>query len=189
MNRKGFAITTVIYGLSVLGVMVVFILMGILSSTRMNVSSEAARVEEELIAYSRSSVVFSENGDFQVPKGESGWYRFEVFGSAAISDDSTVRRGAYVTGIIEAEEGDIFNIVIGNGAIVREGESSVYSGASAVSMDGRVLVSAANGYISDSRKYPGGTLLAQCDPVPGGEIIYPTYTLADNTTFNGNWLW
>ena len=36
MNKKGFAISTVIYGLSIMGVLIVSILMGIMSTTRAN---------------------------------------------------------------------------------------------------------------------------------------------------------
>ena len=36
LSNKGFAISTVIYGLSIMGVLIISILMGILSTTRKN---------------------------------------------------------------------------------------------------------------------------------------------------------
>lgn len=111
MNQKGFAITSVIYGLSVLGIMVVAILMGTLSATRHNVSEEAKAVEEFLINYNQTEVTYRGTGSYsyKIPNGETGWYRFEALGK---SNDTAA--GAYTTGIIYADAGDVFNINITN---------------------------------------------------------------------------
>ena len=175
MNRKGFAITTIIYGLSVLGVMVVFILMGILSSTRSNVSSEANRVEEELINFSKSNVVYTYSSISQthtIPKGETGWFRIEVFGAPATSG-TKVARGAYVTGIIEANENEKFII-------------NFDGNVTSVSYGSHVIMSAANGSISGNTIRPGGTLLGQCGVVPGGKINDNFSLDETQLTFNGS---
>lgn len=117
MNRKGFAITTVIYGLTVLGLMIIVILMGLLSSTRNNVSSESKRVEEDLIAYNLASKNYTcniPNQTHTVPKGESGWYRIEAY-SKPVGNIN----GAYTTGIIYLPEGLVLNICEGGDAIVK----------------------------------------------------------------------
>ena len=120
MNNKGFAITSVIYGLSILGMMIVFILMGTISSSRRNVTEQAKAVENFLVHLNQASAIINGNGSFKVPKGESGWYRFEAFGKK-ISDGTL---GAYTTGIIYAEEGDtLFTKVTSDGTEIRYGSS------------------------------------------------------------------
>ena len=188
MNRKGFAITTIIYGLSVLGVMVIFILMGILSSTRSNVSLEATRVEEELINYSKSNIIYTSNGHFTVPKGETGWYRIEVFGKPArdtIDGEEVIARGAYATGIIEATAGETYSI-------------SFSGNVTAVSYNGDTIIAAANGFIdkqtistptgdvTDYTVLPGGTLLGQIGEVPGGAIDSEFKLDTSNYNYNGS---
>lgn len=117
MNKKGFAITTVIYGLTVLGLMIIVILMGLLSSTRNNVSSEAKRIEEELIAYNLASKNYTctagTNLSHRVPKGESGWYRVEAFGGP-----NGNAKGAYTTGIIYLPENLELNICEGDKPVI-----------------------------------------------------------------------
>lgn len=115
MNRKGFAITTVIYGLTVLGLMIIVILMGLLSSARNNVSSESKRIEEDLIAFNLASKNYTCNTaqTHTVPKGESGWYRIEAY--AAPNGNIN---GAYTTGIIYLPEGIELNVCDGGDAKV-----------------------------------------------------------------------
>lgn len=115
MNRKGFAITTVIYGLTVLGLMIIVILMGLLSSARNNVSSESKRIEEDLIAYNLASKNYTCNTSqtHTVPKGESGWYRIEAYAAHYGNIN-----GAYTTGIIYLPEGLVLNVCDGVNANV-----------------------------------------------------------------------
>ena len=48
MNNKGFAITTLLYGLMSVGFLVMTLLMGIMSQNRQNTSTLVKKIEEEL---------------------------------------------------------------------------------------------------------------------------------------------
>ena len=94
MNQKGFAVTSVLYGLAILGMMVIVILMGTLSSSRNNVNEEAKSTEDMLLSYGESQVTFTSNKSYTVP--EDGWYRIEAFEGAKSSGG-----GMYITGIVK----------------------------------------------------------------------------------------
>ena len=59
VNNKGFAITTLIYGLAILVLLLITIIMATLSSMRSNIKDMAVKVEEELLSLSSSSVEYS----------------------------------------------------------------------------------------------------------------------------------
>lgn len=110
MNQKGFAVTSVLYGLAILGMMVIVILMGTLSSSRNNVNEEAKSTEDMLLSYGESQVTFHYNSgkttqEYTVP--ENGWYRIEAFGSGTSSN-----RGNYATGVINLKKGNILYLKI-----------------------------------------------------------------------------
>lgn len=163
MNNKGFAITSVIYGLSILGMMIVFILMGTISSSRRNVTSQAKSVESFLIHLNQASAVVNRKGGYTVPKGESGWYRFEAFGKKSAS-----AYGAYTTGIIYIEEGQAFEI-----------DSTGASGTE-VKYDGEVIMRAQHA----SGTSPGGTTKCYNKTPVGGKVDDETTNLT-TSTING----
>ena len=140
MNQKGFAVTSVLYGLAILGMMVIVILMGTLSSSRNNVNEEAKSTEDMLLSYGESQVTFTSNKSYTVP--EDGWYRIEAFGSGTSSN-----RGNYVTGVIKLTKGNILNLNISS------------SGPTQVKIGGTTLISVNNttatlqGYPSSSGSY------------------------------------
>ena len=57
-NNKGFAISTVIYGLSIMGILLVAIMMATMSSNRTHTSQLAKSIEEELNRISRTEISF-----------------------------------------------------------------------------------------------------------------------------------
>ena len=164
MNQKGFAITSVIYGLSILGIMVVAILMSTLSSTRHNVSEEAKMVEEFLINYNQTEVTYRGVGNYayKIPNGETGWYRFEAFGK---STDSAA--GAYTTGIIFAKEGSVFNLEISNQKTI-------------VSSNSTVLMRA----MASNGSNAGGNIMCYHGSTPGGNVNMTTFA-SSSTTYTG----
>lgn len=166
MNNKGFAITSVIYGLSILGIMIVMILMGTLSSTRNNVSEEAKMVEEFLIAFNQTTVTYRAQGNYvyTVPRRETGWYRIEAFGPMGCG--ATGANGSYTTGIIFLQEGEALTLNIGscNGnTVVKKGED--------------VLMRAPGG----NNATPGGTTLCYSSTPLGGEIDMNTFQLINSS--------
>lgn len=166
MNRKGFAITAVIYGLAILGILIIIILMGTLSSTRNNVSEEAKMVEEFLISFNQTEVTYrgTTDKDYRIPIGESGWYRIEAFGAG-----NGTLRGAYTTGIIYFNEKESIHIHIDNSK-------------SEVTMATTILMRA----MAASALTPGGTNYCYSGAPAGGSVNMNTYVLNNyNQTFTG----
>ena len=58
LNKKGFAISTLIYGLSILGLLIITMLMSTLSNTRSNSKEMSNAIEDDLNRYSRTSIAF-----------------------------------------------------------------------------------------------------------------------------------
>ena len=80
-NNKGFAITTMLYGLSIMGFLIVVLLMSIMSNNRSNTKEVVSNIEENLNRYSTTSTTLENNGDsFIVRPGESGVYKLELWG-------------------------------------------------------------------------------------------------------------
>ena len=103
VNNKGFAITTLIYGLAILVLLLIIIIMATLSSMRSNIKDMAVQVEEELLSLSTSSVEYTRpdvNGNvFTTPINGTGYYRIEVWSPP--NDDNL---STYASGIIRLDE-------------------------------------------------------------------------------------
>ena len=170
MNNKGFAVTAVIYGLSILGVLIISILMGTLSASRANIQLEANKIEKDLIAFNRTSVVYNEGENlFTVPQGESGWYRVEAFGTGYAN-----LPGAYTTGIIYLDEGrslyvDLSYRPSNADAIIRAEDGSGPIIMRAAAADGAV---------------PGGTLQAYSAEPLGGNVLLTDFQLRNPQSSN-----
>ena len=165
MNNKGFAVSSVIYGLSILGILIIAILMGTISSTRNNISKEAKAVEEFLLNFNQTEVMYhgdQHNTVFHVPDGQSGWYRVEAFGQG-----SEEALGAYTTGVMYMKEGESYIINI-NGYKTTFGYGY---GSSEILM----VAGAGSGSI------PGGGIKCYSEPAKDGTINMTTYTLASET--------
>lgn len=150
LNKKGFAISTLIYGLSILGLLLITMLMSTLSNTRSNSKEMSNAIEEDLNRYSRTSIAFSSSTkaqEFVVPDGESGWYRIELWG--AQGSNGAGGPGAYTTGIIELQEGESLYFYVGKkGAIGEGGEETsvrVESGTDDNSKSSRIMVAGGGG--------------------------------------------
>ena len=65
MNNKGFAITTLIYGLSILGIMLIMLLMSTLSATRYNNRELSNTIETELNRFSKTSIVLVTKANYK----------------------------------------------------------------------------------------------------------------------------
>lgn len=110
-NNKGFAISTLLYGLSIMGFLIVIILMSIMSSIRVNTANFVSEVEDELNRFSltevnlKPSTSSSEGQEYFVPYGQAGYYKIELWGAAGGSKGSyNGGYGAYTSGIIYLEE-------------------------------------------------------------------------------------
>ena len=187
MNRKGFAITTVIYGLALLGIMIITMLMGILSSTRNNITRESDRIEKVLINYNMSSKEFKGSASAQeyiTPDGETGWYRIEAFGASGNNngdvDDITNGAGAYTTGIIYLKEKEKLKIETGLVGATTETKVSLVrtvNDAGEIKPKEFLLMRAAGG----SGSSPGGTLMNQDITTKGAQIDRESSDLSSGT--------
>ena len=100
LNNKGFAITTIVYGLSIMGILLISIIMGVISTNRQHNRELSKKISEELIRYSKTSTAFDSSvsgaQEFTVPSGQSGWYRIELWGAQGGGTKGGL--GAYTTG-------------------------------------------------------------------------------------------
>lgn len=150
LNNKGFAISTVIYGLSIMGILMLTIIMSLLSSSRANNKDVAKSIEEELIRFSKTSVVFGQldgGQEFIVPEGEGGWYRIELWG--AQGNKTSGGKGAYTTGVIRLTEGEHLYFYVGKNGNTGQGGGAtdvrlVNSNASD-GVNSRIMVAAGGG--------------------------------------------
>ena len=114
LNNKGFAISTLIYGLAIMGIMIVAILMATMAQTRANTRNIVKSIEEDLNRFSKTETSFKPTGsgissqEYIVPA--SGWYKIELWGAQGSGSGG---KGAYAGGIIELTEGDILYFYVG----------------------------------------------------------------------------
>ena len=171
MNNKGFAISTVIYGLSILGMMLLLIMMSVIASNRTNNTKLVETIESELVGFGKSEITFStkvEGGlpvaqEYIVPDGESGWYRIELWGAAGGKSGSNYNggKGAYTSGIVELKEGDTLYFYVGNSTSNGGRETDVryvggsYTDNTGGTNDKRIMVAAGGGQNAYAN---GGTL-------------------------------
>ena len=98
MNNKGFAITTLLYGLLSVAFLIMTLLMGIMSQNRQNTSNLVDKIEEELNRYGETDTTFAflgESQEYIVPYNQSGWYKVELWGAK-----TDAGYGDYVSGLI-----------------------------------------------------------------------------------------
>lgn len=112
MNNKGFAITTLLYGLMSVGFLVMTLLMGIMSQNRQNTSTLVKKIEEELNRYGETETTFAYIGtpqEYIVPYGQAGWYKIELWGAKTSSG-----LGDYTSGIVYLAENTKLYFYLGN---------------------------------------------------------------------------
>ena len=121
LNNKGFAVSSLLYGLMLVAFLIVSILMSIMSTNRKNTSTLIKKIEEELNRYSQTTTSLSSTDgtqEFIVPYGKAGWYKIELWGGAAEGADptsaSTEKKAGYTSGVIYLEENTHLYFQIGS---------------------------------------------------------------------------
>lgn len=162
-NNKGFAITTVLYGLSIMGIMLVAIVMATMSSIRKGNNDYIQKIEDELNMMSLASTTFRAGDtpgnpiaqEYIVP--ETGFYQIELWGCQGGTSGGY---GAYTSGLILLNEADRLYFYVckqdatgGKATEVRTSSGS-YEGVSSART--RIMVAAGGGTGSLAS---GGTLL------------------------------
>lgn len=180
MNNKGFAISTVIYGLSIMGILIITILMGTMSSTRKNTKLLSKTIEEELNNLSKTSFTFNAKKKFQsytVPEGQSGYYKIELWGAQG-GDNGGL--GSYTSGIINLKENQVLRFVIGKKGDINTGGEATNVRSSALYTD-IIMLAAGGGAKTDA---DGGTLYGYTSNMKshGGKI-----NIEENNNFDGDY--
>lgn len=161
LNNKGFAISTLIYGLAIMGIMIIAILMATMAQTRSNNNSLAKSIEEDLNRFSKTETSFKPIGnnissqEYIVP--ESGWYKIELWGTQGGTNGG---KGAYTSGVIELQEGEVLYFYVGkqrNGTGGYASDVRLEGGAygDSNSYETRIMVAAGGGTTTNAS---GGTL-------------------------------
>lgn len=180
LNNKGFAITTVIYGLAILGILLMALLMSTMSQSRSNNNDITRSIEDELNRFSQTETFFmgylGEDNlpipqEYIVPEGQSGWYRIELWGTQGGTAGGL---GAYTSGIIKLTEGDTLYFYVGK---QRENEGGTETDVRIIkggynetsSYQTRIMVAAGGGEKTEAN---GGTLYGYCPTMNsnGGEV-------------------
>ncbi len=180
LNNKGFAITTLIYGLAILGILLMTLLMSTMSQARSNNTEIVRSIEDELNNFSQTESFFmgkvDENDlplaqEYIVPDGETGWYRIELWGTQGGESGGL---GAYTSGVIRLTEGDKLYFYVGKQEVGRQGAETdvrIVSGNynSYASYQTRIMVAAGGGIGEDA---DGGTLYGYTSTMKslGGEV-------------------
>ena len=191
LNNKGFAITTIVYGLAIMSTMILTLVMSLLATTRRDNSNLANEVEAELNRFSKTSVVYDQatasGQEFIVPEGQGGWYRVELWGAQGGGENGGL--GAYTSGIIKLEEGDFLYFVIGKqGATGKGGGATdlrIEHTDSPSSIETRIMVAAGGGAQPGAA---GGTLVGYTSTMlaPGAKLLVKDgYIIEPNTTLLG----
>lgn len=154
LNNRGFAVTTVLYGIIIMVFLSVFSLMAILATNRTNTHNLADIIEDELIRFGKTSATFDSGvasaQEFIVPEGQSGWYKIELWGASGADVRSTTGNevpggnGAYTSGLVYLNAGEKLYFKIGG--------SPNYNSGSAGSNGGGGIASHSN----TSQNYGGG---------------------------------
>ena len=140
MNNKGFAISTLLYGLMLIAFLIVSVIMSVMSTNRKNTSTLVKKIEEELNRYSQTATEFTSTDgaqEFIVPYGKAGWYKIELWGAAAYGvtdvNETESGRGSYTAGLIYLEENQHLYFFVGtigtnSGAVNKHNISNLYGG-------------------------------------------------------------
>lgn len=91
MNNKGFAVSTMLYGLAILGFLLIIMLMSTVTSNRINTKELVSSIEEDLNRYSVSQTTITSSSpnvaeNFIVTANHGGWYKIELWSGQITSD-------------------------------------------------------------------------------------------------------
>lgn len=173
LNNRGFAISTLLYGLMIMSLLIVLALFGNLSTNRQNTVTFVDKVEDELNRLSLANTegeyiggaVDAQGRQFIVP--DAGWYKIELWGASG-GTGANAGRGSYTSGIIFLEDNDYLYFYLGaqGGANDTFNSGSTGGGASDVrlisgewndpqSLDSRIMVAGGGGSTGDGGAIAG----------------------------------
>lgn len=136
INNKGFAVSTVLYGLVIVVFMVITTLMAILQSNRSNTHNLVDKIEKELNDFGETTVdykIISKNvaGDIsqEYTVTQDGWYKIELWGASGGDTSAGLGGlGAYTSGIIKLTKNDKLYFNVGGKGVSAQNTSDSFAG-------------------------------------------------------------
>lgn len=129
LNNRGFAVTTLLYGILILVFLSVFSIMAYMSTNRSDTKKLIESIKDDLSGFDRKRVVFSFDsidtssiglqdvyytGGIPYQVSEDGYYKIELCGAQGGSTSSGVGgKGACTSGLIYLEKGDELKFYLG----------------------------------------------------------------------------
>ena len=85
-ENKGFAITALLYGLSIMGFMTIVLMMSIMQNSRKNNTTTVKAVEQELNNYGSTATNYNAVGENtkMIPSDQAGYYKIELCGNKTL---------------------------------------------------------------------------------------------------------
>ncbi len=188
LNNRGFAISTLLYGLMIMSLLIVFALFGNLSTNRKSTVTFVDKVEDELNRLGSTNTGGSHEGGAVDEQGreyiapDAGWYKIELWGASGPGG-----KGSYVSGIMYLETNDylLFYVGAAGGGGNTFNSGTTGGGATDVrllpgewndeeSMDSRIMVAAGGGSsgnggaISGHGNNPGTQTIVKASSSGGG---------------------
>lgn len=122
LNTKGFAISTLLYGLMIMSFLIVLALISSLGTNRKNTKTLVEKIEDELNRYSLTTTSGNyEGGDIDSNGREyiapsNGWYKIELWGASGGNSTASGGKGAYTSGTVYLDANDHLYFYVGQSA-------------------------------------------------------------------------
>ena len=149
-GNKGFAVTALLYGLSIMGFMTVVLMMSIMQNSRKNNTTTVRTVEQELNNYGSTATNYTGTGEDlnkTIPNDQTGYYKLELCNKKA-----GVTTGTMITGTVYLPGGTDLKISIGETSSISIGDNQIM-----IVTDTMESINGMAKYVttpSDQKKYP-----------------------------------
>ena len=127
IKKNGFAITALLYGLSIMALMTVCLMMSIMQNSRKNNTTTVKSVEQELNNYGATTTTYtSGNPSTTIPADQAGYYKIELCNTGKVLTTGTV----YLPGNtrIDTTIGATSTVTIGGVHVMTAGSSPYVNG-------------------------------------------------------------
>lgn len=123
IKKNGFAITALLYGLSIMALMTVVLMMSIMQNSRKNNTTTVKSVEQELNNYGATTTTYTDGSPSTViPTGQSGYYKIELCNNSKVLTTGTVYIPENTK--IDTTIGPTSTVTIGNVQVMTAGSNA-----------------------------------------------------------------
>ena len=103
LNNRGFAFSTILYGLLIMGIVIILLVMSTMQTNRSTNKEFGRTIEQELNNYSLTETEFRVDQNYRVPDGQAGWYKIELWS----------KKGEYQSFLVKLTASQTINFVVG----------------------------------------------------------------------------